>query len=115
MVKVVSLLRWYDVELPGTFLIKYRAFGLVAAAPMLVAPRDEEKFARPDTLFAGFIFVQVSALDADNGDVVRVAVYPRSVAGIELGKRSMGAFFRVTCKDVHGSAARRHGFIGGFG
>ena len=57
MASVVLLLRRYDVELPGTFFIKKRAFGLIAATPVFMATRDEEEFARTDTLFAGFIFV----------------------------------------------------------
>jgi hypothetical protein len=51
------LLRRYQVELRGPFLIKQCAFGLVATAPMFVAAGDEYIFARPDTLFAGIILV----------------------------------------------------------
>src|SRR5882724_11465704 len=57
LVSDVSLLRRYKVELPGPLLIKERAFGLVAAAPVFVATWDEEVFARPDTFFTGFIFI----------------------------------------------------------
>src|SRR5258708_7515922 len=57
MVSDVSLVRRYTIELPGPFLIKERAFGLVAAAPVFVATWDEEVFAWPYTFFAGFIFI----------------------------------------------------------
>src|ERR1700686_768160 len=57
MASFVSLLRRYTVELPGPLLIKERAFGLVAAAPVFVATWDEEELARPNTLFAGFVLI----------------------------------------------------------
>jgi hypothetical protein len=53
----VSLFGRYEVELPGPFLIKQCAFGLVATAPMFVATRDEEELAWSDTLFSSFIFI----------------------------------------------------------
>jgi len=115
MVRALSLLRWYDVELPGTFLIKHGAFGLIAATPVFMATRNEEELAWPNALFAGIIFVQVSAFYADDGNIIGVTVHSRIVAGIELGKRFMGAFFRVTRKNVHGIAARGHRFIARFG
>ena len=51
------LLHRYQVELAGAFLIKKSAFGLIAAAPVFVAARDEYIFAGADTLFAGFVLV----------------------------------------------------------
>jgi hypothetical protein len=51
------LLRRYGIEFPRPFLIKERAFGLVAAAPMFVTTRDEEEFAWPDSLFACLILI----------------------------------------------------------
>ena len=57
MVSDVALVRRYTVEPSGPLLIKERAFGLVAAAPVFVATGDEEEIARPNALFAGFIFI----------------------------------------------------------
>src|SRR6266403_1365884 len=49
-----SLFRRCKVELPRPFLIEECAFSFVATAPMFVAARDQQVFARTNTLFAGF-------------------------------------------------------------
>src|SRR4029077_12396096 len=85
------LLRGYAVEFARPFLIKHCAFGLVAAAPMLVTARDEEEIAGPDALFACLILIQIGAFDDHDGNVVCVRVHARIESGIELSKCCMWA------------------------
>src|SRR4029077_17749694 len=113
MVSDVSLLRRYNVELPGPLLIEERAFGLVAAAPVFVATRNEKEFARPNALFARFILIQVGAFDNDQGDVVGVGVHARIIPGIELTERCVGALVWIAHEYLLGNAAHRRRFICG--
>jgi len=101
------LLRRNVVEFARTLLIKKGAFGFVAAAPMLVAARNEEIIARSDALFAGVILIEISAFDDHDGNVVGVRVHACIEAGIELGKCSMRALVRVAPYGCHGYAGCR--------
>ena len=51
------LLCRYGIELARAFFIEDRAFGLVAAAPVLVTTWNSEKIPGPDTLFACVILI----------------------------------------------------------
>src|SRR5260370_17645528 len=75
---------------------------------MLVATRNSEEISRPDPLFARFIFIQVSAFDADDPDIARVRVHSRIEPRVEFRERSMDALVRVTPKDRHGGLFRWH-------
>src|ERR1700739_3501797 len=105
--KEILLFRGYEVELARAFLVEQGAFGFVAAAPMFVATWDGDVFAWANTLFAGFILVQVSAFDDHAGHVVGVGVPAGVEAGLELGERGVGAFFWVAAEHVHGGTAFR--------
>src|SRR5438874_7059346 len=66
------LLRREKIEFPRSLLVEERAFGLVAAAPMLVAARNSNEISGADTLFTGVILIEIGSLDDNQPHVARM-------------------------------------------
>src|ERR1700730_18874726 len=107
LLRPYSLLRHYKIEFPRPFLIKERAFCLVAAAPMLVAARDSDEITRPHTLFTRFILIEISAFDNDQPHVARMCVHSRVVPRLELRECSVRPLVRIAPEDGHGDPSHR--------
>src|ERR1043166_8567375 len=58
-----ALLHRCQIKLPRSFLIKQRAVGLVAAAPVFVAARYSEEISRSHSLLPVVVLIQVGAFD----------------------------------------------------
>ncbi len=59
---------------------------------MFLSTWNSQETARPHTLVAGFILVQIRALHDDDPNVVGVDVHPSIETGHELGECGMGPF-----------------------
>src|SRR5215472_18520206 len=110
----VLLLRRYEIELCGAFLVKHRAFGLIAAAPVLVPAGHSEKISRSHPFFARVVFIQISALDDDDRDIVGVCVHASVKSRVHFDKRAVGTLVRVTPNHLPRSPFCWHGLEGRF-
>src|SRR5205823_6715775 len=84
-----GLLRWDQIKFAGRLFVEQRAFFLISAAPMLVPSGNTYEITRAHALLTGVVLVQISALDHDKPDVVRVSVHSGVETRHELSERAV--------------------------
>src|SRR5205085_788526 len=84
-----TLLSRDQIKFPRALFIEQGAFGLIPAAPMLVASGYTYEIAGTNALLTSVVFVQISAFNHDYPDIVCMSVHSGVKSGHKLRKRGV--------------------------